>query len=201
MQVPPEIAFRHLEATDDLREVIREGIDRLDEAHPNLISCRIMVADDTPAQQSGSNFRARLDLSVPGSELVVEEDNGAAGSDRSAARTLKDAFSVARRRLQKEKSRHRDHAAGQALPPHGRVVRLLTDETGVRYGFILTRDGRRVYFHEDALVDLAYEELETGDEVHLAIAGGDDGPQASTVSPLPDDALGPRREKDVPLRS
>lgn len=201
MQVPPEIAFRNLEATDDLEQEILTGIARLEEVYPDLISCRTMVADDTPAQKNGSNYRARLDVSIPGHEVVVDEDNEHGASARSAVRTVRDAFAIARRRLKKSKHRQRGHDKAPELPPHGRVTRLLTDDTGVRYGFIESLDGRQIYFHEDALVDLAYDELETGDEVHIAVAAGDQGPQASTVSPLPDDELGPRQEKEVPLRS
>lgn len=201
MQVPPEVALRELDATDELRDTIQEGIDDLEEVYPNLISCRTVVADDTPGQQSGSNYRVRLDLSIPGTNFVVEEDNAGPDSTRSARQTLKDAFSTARRRLKKEKDRQRGDVKVHELPPHGRIVRLLTDDTGVRYGFIESREGERIYFHEDALVDLDYADLEIGSEVRIAVAAGDGGPQASTVAPLPDEALGPNRERSVPLRS
>lgn len=199
MQVPPEIAFRELEPSDDLRQAILDGIEELETVYPNLISCRTVVADDTPGQRSGTNLRVRLDLSIPGKTLVVEEDNAEPGTERSARQTIDDAFAVGRKRLQQAKERQRGDVKARELPPHGRITRLLVDDTGVRYGFLESRDGRRVYFHEDALVDLDYDELRVGDEVRIAVAEGDDGPQASTVAPF-DDSLAPEQEKEVPLR-
>lgn len=198
MQVPPEIAFRELEGTDSLRQAILDGIEDLEQVYPRLVSCRTVVADDTPGQRSGKNVRVRLDLSIPGKTLVVEEDNAEPGSGRTPLQTIEDAFAVGRRRLQEARERQRGDVKTRELPPHGRIVRLLVDDTGVRFGFIESRDGRQIYFHEDALVELDYDDLEVGDEVRIAVAGGDDGPQASTVAPL-DGALTPEQRKDVPL--
>lgn len=200
MQVPPEIAFREIEATDGLKTLVLEGIEELEKVYPNLISCRTMVADDTPGQRTGGNIRVRLDLSIPGKALVVEEDNSDPEDSRTVERTLRDAFDVARRRLQRAKERQRGDVKVHELPPHGRITRLLVDDTGVRYGFIESDDGRRVYFHEDALVDMDYDELEIGDEVRIAVAAGDQGPQASTVAPFPREDVSPSQEKDLPLR-
>lgn len=198
MQVPPEIAFRELEGTDALRQAILDGIEDLEQVYPRLVSCRTVVADDTPGQRSGKNIRVRLDLSIPGSSLVVEEDNAEPGSGRTPLQTIEDAFAVGRRRLRQAREQQQGDVKRRELPPHGRVVRLLVDDTGVRFGFIESRDGRQIYFHEDALVDLEYDDLEVGDEVRIAVAGGDDGPQASTVAPLDRD-LTPEQRRDVPL--
>lgn len=201
MQVPPEIAFRHLDATDDLKELILEKIDDLEEVYPRLVSCRVMVADETPGRQSGNNIRVRLDIGIPGSEVIIDEDNAQGKTVRSVEQTIRDAFDTGRNQLRKQKEMRRDGAKTQDLPPHGRVTRLLTDETGVRYGFIQDRDGRNIYFHEDALVELDYDDLDVGDEVRIAVAGGDEGPQASTVAPMSEQPLSPAQEREVPLRS
>lgn len=201
MQVPPEIAFRNLEPTDDLKELILEGIEDLEKLYPDLISCRTVVTDDTPGQERGKNIRVRIELSIPGHRLVVEEDNNHPEVDRGVSRTLRDALKTAEKRLKQAKAQQRGDVKVHGLPPHGRVVRLLTDDKGVRYGFIEARDGSQIYFHEDALVDLSYEELDVGQEVRIAVAGGDKGPQASTVARLKDSDIGPQQEESVPLRS
>jgi cold shock CspA family protein len=102
--------------------------------------------------------------------------------------------------LREVKEKQRGHVKVRDLPPHGRVVRLLTDETGVRFGFLHSRDGREIYFHENALVDLDYDDLEVGTEVRFAEEQGNEGPQASTVAPLNRDKVGPAQEEEVPLR-
>lgn len=46
-------------------------------------------------------------------------------------------------------------------------------------------DGMEVYFHRNAVHDMAFEALEDGMEVSLNIEPGDKGPQATTVNPVP----------------
>lgn len=201
MQVPPEIAFHHIEPQERIKAQILDGISQLEQVYPNLVSCRTVVADETPGQTSGGTLRVRLDLGIPNHELVVVEDTPAADDTRTVEQTVRDAFHAARRRLKREKARQQGEATTSDLPPHGRVTRLLADEHGVNYGFIRDRDGRQIFFHEEALVDLDIHDLEVGDEVRIAVAAGDEGPQASTVAPLDRAAVGPRHEDAVPLRS
>lgn len=200
MDVPPEIAFRGVEPTDDLKELILEGIDDLEEVYPRLVSCRTMVSDTTPDRSSSHNFRARLEIGIPGKTMVVEESPPPGGEPRALDQTVKDAFKVGRKLLQKEKDRQRGAVKTHDLPPHGRVVRLLTDPDGVRYGFLESRDGRQIYFQEAALVGLPYDDLDVGTEVRYAAAEGREGPQASTVAPLDPRQIGPAEERSIPLR-
>ncbi|MEQ9401077.1 MAG: HPF/RaiA family ribosome-associated protein [Longimicrobiales bacterium] len=202
MDVPPEIAFRDIEPTDDLKAQILDGIEALEEVYPRLVSCRTVVANTTPGRRSGEKYRVRLEIGIPSSTLVVDESDPEATDHRDVRQTIRDAFQVGRKRLKRAKDRQSGNVKTHDLPPHGRVVRLLTDETGVRFGFLESRDGRQVYFHEDALVDgLDYETLEVGDEVRFAAAQGDDGLQASTVASLDPDAIGPTQEREIPLGS
>lgn len=200
MDVPPEIAFRGLEPTDDLKELILTGIDDLEEVYPRLVSCRTMVADTTPDRHSSHNYRARLEIGIPGKTVVVEEKPLAGGEPRALDQTIKDAFKVGRKLLQKEKDRQRGAVKTHDLPPHGRVVRLLTDATGVRYGFLESREGRQIYFQESALVGIRYDDLSVGTEVRYAAAEGREGPQASTVAPLDPRKISRGGERSIPLR-
>ncbi len=61
---------------------------------------------------------------------------------------------------------------------HGRVARFLAGED---YGFIETTDGREVYFHRNAVLNGAFDNLAVGDEVRFVESAGEKGPQASTV--------------------
>lgn len=199
MEVPPEMAFRGVEPTDDLKNRILDGIETLEGVYPNLISCRSMVADDTPDQTSGKNYRVRLEIGIPSKTVIVDQRHPEPEERPSVEQAITEAFSIARKRLVKAKKLQRGETKIHELPPHGRVVRLLVDDTGVRYGFIENREGRQIYFHEEALVDLEYDDLEVGDEVRYAAAQGDDGLQASTVATLDPQDIGPTQEKDVPV--
>ena len=49
------------------------------------------------------------------------------------------------------------------------------------YGFIATFDGQEIYFHENALKDLAMDQLKEGDGVRFGLGEGDKGPTAAWV--------------------
>ena len=100
----------------------------------------------------------------------MDRQHSEADEPPTLEQTINEAFSVARKRLVKAKKLQRGETKVHELPPHGRVVRLLLDDTGLRYGFIENREGRQIYFHEEALVDLEYDDLEVGDEVRHAAA-------------------------------
>lgn len=201
MDVPPEIAFRGLEPSDALKERILEGIEDLEEVHDRLVSCRVMVEDTTSSRSTGKIYRVRLDIGVPNRTVVVDWKPEGGDEVRDVYQAIKHAFDVGRRRLDQLRDKQRQRAQGRDLPPHGRVIKLLTTDAGVRYGFLLSRDGREIYFHENAVVDMEYDDLEVGDEVRYAERRGDEGPQASTVAPLDPTQVGPRQEDSLPLRS
>lgn len=200
MDVEPEIAFRNVEATDPLKQQILDGIDKLEEVYDHIITCRIMVEETNPGRKSGKLNHVRLEISIPDHDVVVNRDPPEHPASQDLKQAVNQAFDVARRRLRKLKEKRRAHVKEHGLPPHGRIVRLLADDTGVQYGFLISGDGREIYFNENALVDLEWHELEIGDEVRFAESGGDEGPMASTVAPLAEDDLTPKQEKEVPLR-
>lgn len=202
MDVPPEIAFRNVEPTEELKQGILDGIDKLEEVYDRLVACRVMVEDTTPARHSGNEYKVRLEMSIPNKTVMVEKDHTESEDHVDVHQMLREAFNVGRKRLKKMKDVRRDHGRNHDLPPHGRIARLLTDETGVRYGFLLDREGTQIYFHENALADdLDYDDLEVGDEVRFAAAAGDEGPQASTVARLAPQDVGPTDERSIPLES
>lgn len=199
MQVEPEIAFRDVPATDGYKEMILEGIDRLEKIYPHLISCRTVVTDTTPDRRSGNVYRVRVEVGMPGRTIVVDPTDSEPGENRDVAQSINHAFNLARKRLQKAKELQAGDVKTRELPPHGRITRLLTDDTGVRFGFLLSREGRQAYFQEEALVDLQYDDLEVGDEVRFAAAEGNEGLKATTVAPIEDADVGPRQERSIPL--
>ena len=195
MDVPPEIAFRDVPATDTLKGLILDRIDRLETTYDHLVSCRVIVENTTPARTSGAIHRVHLELGVPGHNLIVNRKPPEEGKARDVEQAIDQAFDTARRRLKELKRKQSGDVKSHDLPTHGRVIKLLVDDTGVRYGFLMSGDGREIYFHENALVRLDYDDLDIGDEVRFAEAAGDEGPQASTVSPLDSRAVGRRQQK------
>jgi cold shock CspA family protein/ribosome-associated translation inhibitor RaiA len=195
VDVPPEIAFRNVEPTEALHALIREGIDSLEKVHPRLTSCRVMV------EANARGFpHVRIDVGIPGSELVVHEEPAVDAANREVQQVVREAFDIARRQLREHRKRLSLDSKRRELPPHGRIVRLVMDAPGDRYGFLLTGDGRQIYFHENAVREVEWDELEEGMEVRFVEAGGKEGPQASVVAPLTGAELSAAAEDEVPLR-
>jgi len=67
-----------------------------------------------------------------------------------------------------------------AVPDHGRIVRFLPEQD---CGFILSADGREIYFHRNSVAGEAFDKLRVGDEVRFVAQESESarGPQASTV--------------------
>lgn len=178
MDVPPEIAFRNVEPTEALRSLIDEGIESLEKVHPRLTSCRVMVEE-----MSRGFPHVRLDIGVPGGELVVNWEMSPNDPNRDVGQAVREAFDVARRQIRERRKRRTD-VKRREVPPHGRVVRLVLDAPGDRYGFLLSGDGTQIYFHENAVRDASFDDLSEGMEVRFVEARGKEGPQATVVAPL-----------------
>ncbi len=137
MDVPPEIAFRNVEPTEALRTLIQEGIDSLERVHLRLTSCRVMVEEVTRGIP-----HVRVDVGIPGGELVVNRELPVDAPTRGIPQAVREAFDIARRQLREHRKHRSLDSKRRELPPHGRIVRLVIDAPGDRYGFLLTGDGR-----------------------------------------------------------
>jgi len=199
MQVSPEVAFRNVEPTDELKARILEGIRSLEEVHEGIISCRVMVEDTAPGRTSGKLHHVRLDITVPRNEVVINRNPPANPTSNDLPQAVNEAFDKARRQLLELKRIQKGEVKTTGLPPHGRVVKLLVDDAGVRYGFLMTGDGRELYFHENAVIGIEYDDLEIGMEVRYAEGDGLEGPQASTVASLESHEVGPKQVHEIPL--
>lgn len=99
----------------------------------------------------------RIDIGVPGSEIVVNRDRH---EDIYVA--LRDAFDAARRQLDDYSRRLRHETKVHDTEYIGEVVRLYPDEG---YGFIRRTDGDELYFNADNLVNATLTQLDEGDAV------------------------------------
>ncbi|MGA8006264.1 MAG: HPF/RaiA family ribosome-associated protein [Burkholderiales bacterium] len=75
MQIPLQITLRHMPPSDALEARIRDQAAKLEEFHPNLVSCRVTVEETARHQQQGRQFQVRIDAHVPGHEIVANRDH------------------------------------------------------------------------------------------------------------------------------
>jgi ribosomal subunit interface protein len=177
MQVPLEISTRWIELSPPLEAELRRRADRLERHTDRITSCRIAVEQPTRNHhQEGGPFRVRVDVTVPGSELVADKEH------EEVYAAIRDAFDAAERQVEQWSSRRRGEVKRPVLPPEGQVIRIFPEEG---FGFIASPDGQEIYFHRNAVLDPpGFDGLEVGSRVRFAEEQGFEGPQASTVSTL-----------------
>ncbi|OGS97208.1 MAG: ribosomal subunit interface protein [Gallionellales bacterium RBG_16_56_9] len=95
MQIPLQITIRDVEHSEALEAHIRDKVNKLEEFFENIMSCRVVVEMPHKHHHQGKQFNVRIDISVPGSEIVVNHDN-----HEDVYVALRDAFDAAKRRLE-----------------------------------------------------------------------------------------------------
>ena len=183
MNQPVEIIFRNAERSDAVEAAVRERAQSLARLHDRMQHCRIVIEMTHRRMPKGRQYRARIDLKLPGRNLVVGRASASSPGHADAYQAVRHAFDAAERRLQDFSHRRRGEVKTHEAPPHGEVARLFPDEG---YGFIRMADGQEVYFHRNAVVNDGFEKLEIGAEVRVNVHDGesDKGPQAGTVRPV-----------------
>jgi ribosomal subunit interface protein len=174
MQIPLQITFHEVKHSDALEQHIREKAQKLEQFYPALISCKVVVGQPGKHQHLGKPFNIRIDLTIPGGEIVVDRQQ-----NEDVYVALRDAFDAARRKLEDYGRRQRLEIKTHEPSLSGRVARLMPEEG---YGFIAGNDGREFYFTSANLVNSSLAQLQEGDEVHFIEDAGTEGLQAKRVS-------------------
>src|SRR3954449_9979935 len=102
MQVPLEISTRWIDLSPPLEAELRKRADRLERHSDRITSCRIAVERPTGNHhQEGGPYRVRVDVTVPGSELVADK------SDEELYAAVRAAFDAAERQVEAWSARRR----------------------------------------------------------------------------------------------
>ncbi len=170
--------FRGMEPSDAVRAAIEKKVSKLEQCCGRITSCRVVVEEPHRRRRKGKLFNVRIDMTLPGREVVVDRTHGARHSHEDVYVAIRDAFDAARQQVGQYSMERRRRVKSHATPSCGRVVRILPGED---CGFIETPDGREIYFHRNSVLGGDLEKLEKGAEVRFCEEQGDEGPQASTV--------------------
>ncbi len=174
MQLPVQITFRDLPRSDAVEAAIMERAERLDRFFEHIMSCRITVGMIQKHKHQGKLYNIRVDLTIPGSEIVVNRDKA---EDIYVA--IRDAFDATKRKLEEHARRIRGDVKVHEVESHGQIARLFPEEG---YGFIARADGTELYFHLYNCAHPEFDQLKVGDPVIFLEEMGAEGPQANRVS-------------------
>jgi ribosomal subunit interface protein len=95
MQLPLQVTYRGMDSSAALDAAVREKAAKLEQFHPHLVSCRVVVEETARHQTKGKPFAVHIDLKAPGGELAVTREH-----DSDVYVALRDAFDAARRKLE-----------------------------------------------------------------------------------------------------
>jgi len=191
-----QITYRNVMPLATIEEWIRNEAEKLDTFYHHIVACRVAIHVPHRHHRKGCLYHIRIDLQVPGGEIIVNREPTLASEARVleypvAAKHLelhplmknlhlaiKSAFRIAARRLQDYARKQRGEIKHHSPIAHALVSQIFPGEG---YGFLTASDGREIYFHENSVLNEAFGHLELGTAVTFVEEVGDQGPQASTV--------------------
>ena len=179
-----QIHWDHLnEVSDAVKAPAEARLRALAAQHDDLLSLR--VSGRTSAHHRRGDREVRIVGKAKGRDFFVSRVRP------ELSRALHDAVDafVHEVRNLRGKLTTRPTQRGDSPPHLGLIDRVLVDEG---YGFIITDDGKTVYFHRNAVSGgITFERLQEGQRIGLNVEPGEEGLQATVVVPAPPDAPSP----------
>ena len=135
--LPVDVVFRNMRRRVSAEARIRERAQALGDLYDRLERCRVVVEVPHRHHEAGNHYQLRVELAVPGRDIVVDHDSSrrARRADATVPRkstetgvehrrlqvAVQDAFDAAERRLKRLVERRRPRAAGAARPRAARA--------------------------------------------------------------------------------
>lgn len=170
---PVQIVIRDIPSSPALESHIRKKAEKLAQYYDRINSCQVAVDVPQKHKRQGKLFKVRIDLTVPGKELVVNRK-----FDEDVYVAIRDAFDALFRQLECYARKRRGDVKTHESANLGYVNKLFPEEG---YGFIQAVDGSEFYFSMSNVSYPRFEQLLIGDIVQFIGATGGEGMQAHHV--------------------
>jgi ribosome-associated translation inhibitor RaiA len=99
MKIPLQITFRSTPPSAAVEAHIREKADKLELFYDRIMGCRVVVDAPHRRHHKGKLYHVRVDMTVPGGELVVNREPSKKGAHEDIYVAIRDAFVAAQRQL------------------------------------------------------------------------------------------------------
>jgi ribosomal subunit interface protein len=100
MPIPLQISFRNMDPSPAVEERIRKKAEKLERFHDRIIGCTVVVEAPHRHHHKGKLYSVRVDISVPGKELIVDRAKPSDHAHEDVYVAVRDAFDAAVRRLE-----------------------------------------------------------------------------------------------------
>jgi ribosomal subunit interface protein len=171
--LPVQITIRDIPVSAALESHIRKRAEKLSRFNNRIISCRVVVELPQKHKRQGKLHNIRIDITVPGKELVVTRKQ-----DEDIYIAIRDAFNAVTRVLEEHSRKRHGHVKTHDGLLHGHVARLMLEEG---YGFIDGIDGNEYYFSLTNVAHPHFKQLAIGDTVQFLTQLQGDGWHAQHV--------------------
>ncbi|WP_298724615.1 HPF/RaiA family ribosome-associated protein [uncultured Ferrovibrio sp.] len=183
MDKPLQIAFKDMDSSEFIENLIRERVDRLERFHSHIIGCRVVVEIPHRSPSSAKQpIGITVEVEVPGRSKIVAkgtENRHDMKSDQTVI--INKVFDSVQRQLEEAADvRRGDVKQHEGTFDTGVVVRLFPEQD---YGFIEVKDSADLYFTRNVVTGGDFDEIQVGTVVQVirSAAEGPMGPQASSV--------------------
>jgi cold shock CspA family protein len=170
-----QVEARNLELRKVWQNKIDEEKSRLERHHAGLVQHLRVTVEGTAHHKEGG-YELRVVASIPNDTVVVKRKG------EKVVPLVVDAFNTLGLQLKEMQRKRRQSFKGapeaSSTSTEGIVKSIFPYES---YGFIVTSQGREIYFHENSLKDVTMNQLSEGDGVKFGEAEGDKGPCAAWV--------------------
>ena len=99
MPIPLQISFRNMDPSPAVEERIRQKAAKLERFHDRIVGCTVVVEAPHRHQHKGNRYQIRVDLTVPGGEVVVNREAEQNPAHEDVYVAIRDAFEAAARQL------------------------------------------------------------------------------------------------------
>ena len=178
MNLPLQITFHGVQHSDAIEQYVRTRAAKLDTFGRRVMGCRVAIEQPHRHSQHGEQYRVRIDVTVPGGEVIVERVPEGQHAYEDVYAAIDAAFDDAVRSLQDFVRRQRGDTKQHERSRHAVVNKLFSYEG---YGFLQTGEGDELYFHRNAVLNGAFDRLKLGARVRFVEDESESGPHASTV--------------------
>lgn len=112
----PQITFRHIASTPAIEAEILERARKLERLCDRIVGCRVIVEAPQHRHRKGNLYRLRIDVTVPGDELVVTRGPSQHHAHEDAYVAIRDAFDAMERELESYVRRRTDARRQRPTP-------------------------------------------------------------------------------------
>jgi ribosomal subunit interface protein len=100
MPIPLQITFRKMDPSPAVEERIRKKVEKLERFHDRIVNCSVVVEAPHRHHHKGKLYTVRVDISVPGKDVVVDRAKPVDHGHEDVYVAIRDAFNAAVRRLE-----------------------------------------------------------------------------------------------------